>query len=76
MSLKEGIDFKSSNIQEIDYRHDTKLLYLTYKVSNRTYVYEGVDQDTIDDLLQFKSKGRFINLYIKPYHRYKETTKD
>jgi hypothetical protein len=38
------------------------------------YAYEGAPPKTYNELLTAESKGRYINLHIKPAYRHEEVT--
>jgi hypothetical protein len=55
---------QSSAIVDTDYDDDRSKLYVTF-VGGKTYVYDGVPQDTYDELLAAPSMGKFFNNHIR-----------
>jgi KTSC domain len=55
---------QSSAIVDTDYDDDRSKLYVTF-VGGKTYVYDGVPQDTYDELLAAPSMGKFFNNRIR-----------
>ena len=65
----------SSNIGGIGYDSDNKLLKVAFKTKtgSNTYLYEGVEQETYDNLYQAESIGKKLNESIvrqKEKYRY------
>lgn len=56
----------SSGIAAIGYDRKGKSLLVRYRRESTIYVYMGVRLETYAQLMQAESKGRFVNLYIKP----------
>jgi hypothetical protein len=60
---------ESSSVAMIGYDDESSTLFMRFRDSGGSYLYEGVDQATLDALLEADSIGSFINRVIKP--RYK-----
>lgn len=54
----------SSNLQSVGYDPENRVLHVTFK-SGATYAYDGVGQETYDDLLSSPSPGRYMVEWIK-----------
>ena len=63
----------STVIARITYNPETQILEITY-VSGEVYVYYKVPETTYADLMQARSKGRFLNQVIKGAFDYKKLT--
>jgi hypothetical protein len=56
---------ESSAVEAIDYKERPRRLIVTY-AGGATYAYAGVPRHTWDALRAAESKGRLVNLEIKP----------
>lgn len=63
----------SSVIARISYNPETQVLKITY-VSGEVYAYYKVPDTLYTDLMQARSKGRFLNKSIKGNYDYKKLT--
>lgn len=55
----------SSAIAAVGYDAAARELYVRF-IDGETYIYEAVPERVFDDLLEAESKGRFVNLHVKP----------
>jgi KTSC domain len=62
---------ESSGVVSVGYDDWSKILEIEYP-GGAVYDYSHVPEVLYRDLLAAESKGRFINLYIKPYFQYEE----
>lgn len=65
MAIPDMTPVDSSNISQIGYDIGTEELYIEFR-SGSTYVYSGVPDSTVDDLVHADSKGSYLNREIKP----------
>ena len=56
---------ESSSVAAVGYDADARQLHLRFRDSGETYVYYGVEARVVEELMQAKSKGRFVNERIK-----------
>ncbi len=63
----------SSVVARIGYNPETLILKITY-VSGEIYAYYGVPDDVHARLMQARSKGYFLNKFIKGSFDYKKLT--
>lgn len=66
MSIPKMILVESSNIKSVGYENDN--LFIEYR--NGVYVYKNVPERVYSDLLTAESKGRFVNMFVKPNYDY------
>lgn len=59
----------SSMFNEVGYDEETKELRVRFK-NGREYVYEGVEDNVYNDLLEATSKGKFFGKNIKPNYKF------
>lgn len=61
----------SSSIAALGYVPLRRELIVKFRERDVVYAYEGVAEFEFRALLAADSKGRFINLWIKPRHRFR-----
>jgi hypothetical protein len=59
----------SSSVEMIGYDDESTTLFVRFRDSSGVYMYEGVEQATVNELLEADSVGSYVNRVIKP--RYK-----
>lgn len=64
--LPEMLPVQSSSVEAIGYDAKARALYVRFLNMGRTYRYAGVTEKVYQELMQAESKGRFVNLRIKP----------
>lgn len=57
----------SSSILKANYNEEEQELTITF-ASGKTYTYENVPVSEWEGLQQAESKGRYVNIEIKPYY--------
>ena len=60
---------ESSSIESVAYSPSGRRLYVRFRESRDLYVYHDVPADVIDSFEAAASKGRFVNIEIKPRSR-------
>lgn len=60
----EMVPVVSSNLAAAGYSADDRVLHVQFK-SGATYAYDGVGQETFDDLLAAGSPGNYFATWIK-----------
>ena len=61
----------SSVVEHIDYDIETQQLKITFQ-SGDVYIYYDVPDDVYIQFMQYKSKGFFLNKYIKDHFNYEK----
>ena len=75
MQKLEMIPLKSSNVVAVGYDGSLKQLYVQFE--NWTYIYEGVNQNLYFQLMESKSKGKFLrNKIIGQYEGKRQDAQD
>lgn len=64
---------KSSNIKDVSYNRENKILSITFHKGNRVYSYYDVPFAVYAKLLKAPSKGEYLAAFIKPRYEYAET---
>ena len=59
----------SSNVEAVGYDAEQYALYVQF-LSGATYVYEGVEEEVFEELLEADSKGKFVNRRIKEMYSF------
>jgi hypothetical protein len=65
----------SSVIDHFKYLPDTEILRVTF-ISGSVYVYKGVPQRIYDQIKAARSKGKYLNRYIKGRFPFEKVLKD
>ena len=60
----------SSNVDRIGYDVITGRLHVIFKGSGIEHVYDGVESEKYEELVNSPSKGRFLNDDIKPNYQH------
>jgi hypothetical protein len=63
---------RSSSIESVGYDDGGRDLYVRFRESGKTYIYEDVDDSVFQDLMRSESKGVFVNRYVKNRYAYRE----
>lgn len=63
---------QSTSIAAIGYDGAALELWVTFEDSSATYVYAGVPVSVWIGLQRAESKGRFVNVEVKPRYSYRE----
>ncbi|WP_350356065.1 KTSC domain-containing protein [Acidisoma cladoniae] len=58
----------STAIASADYNLTARRLIILYRDGNKSYTYFNVPPSVYQGLLQATSKGRYVDLSIKPYY--------
>ncbi len=61
----------SSNVDAVGYDAEAREIYVRF-ISGRTYVYEGADERTFEELRVADSVGSYLNRVLKPSYQYRE----
>jgi hypothetical protein len=61
----------SSSVEMVGYDDDSRSLFVRFRGSGGVYLYEGVEQATVDELLAADSAGSYVNRIIKPRYKVK-----
>lgn len=64
--MPEMIPVQSSSVEAIGYDARARALYVRFLKLGRTYRYAGVTAQVYQELMRAESKGRFVNIRIKP----------
>lgn len=68
--MPEMIYVDSGNIEAIGYDIAILELHVRFLKSGETYVYYAVEEWRFQELMQADSKGRYLNIEIKPNYQY------
>ena len=63
---------ESSSISDVTYQPKSSNLYVTFKRDNKTYLYEGVQQEVYDEFMKADSKGIYFNNLIQPHYPFRK----
>lgn len=59
----------STNIEAVGYDSSAQELHIKFLKTGITYVYYSVEEWRFDELMRSDSKGRYVNLEIKPNYQ-------
>lgn len=59
----------STNIEAVGYDSSTQELHIKFLKTGITYVYYSVEEWRFDELMRSDSKGRYVNIEIKPNYQ-------
>ena len=60
---------ESSVVASLGYDDESQTLFVRFHGSGSSYLYEGVNQATLDELIESDSIGSYVNRVIKPRHK-------
>lgn len=61
----------SSVVAHMDYNAEAEILRITY-TSGNVYDYLKVSEKEVKEMKAASSKGRYLNFFIKPKHKYRK----
>lgn len=67
--MPEMVFVDSSNIEAIGHDGDAQQLHVRF-LTGETYVYNGVQREVFDALMEAPSKGSFLNREVKGVYEY------
>jgi hypothetical protein len=74
-TIKNGVDFKSSNIERISYDHETLKLNVIFQ-NGGEYEYDKVFPNEWEVIKGSESKGKALESQVKRNHNYRRIEKD
>jgi hypothetical protein len=65
----------SSSIERVYYDARQRTLKVIFRASQKTYLYEGVDEDVYNALMEAESVGAYFNANIRDRYPFREVEK-
>ena len=61
----------SSSVEAVGYDPEAREIYVRF-IGGRTYVYQGADERTFEELRTADSVGGYLNRVLKPSYQYRK----